>query len=54
MPCGFVSSSLVYPSAWECEMCLLAEFGDKAFWEVIVTSVIFYFVFFYWGDPCGN
>lgn len=31
-------------------MCLLGAFGDRAFCEVIVASVAFYFIFFYWGN----
>ena len=29
-------------------MCLLAAFGDRDFCEVIVTSVVLYFVMFHW------
>jgi hypothetical protein len=35
-------------------MCLLAEFGDRAFWEVIIVSVVTWHIFWKWGDPCGN
>ncbi len=43
--------SLAYLKHRSVNMCLLAEFGDRAFWEVIITSVVCYYVFFYWGDP---